>query len=69
MSNPILNEKNFNEQARVYEGAFMTVNGTIQVAVFLALILVCRALSYLLQLTIHSYGQDTAAVIWISQQC
>jgi uncharacterized YccA/Bax inhibitor family protein len=43
MSNPILNEKNFNEQARVYEGAFMTVNGTIQVAVFLALILVCTA--------------------------
>lgn len=43
MSNPILNENNFNEQERVYEGVPMTINGTIQVTLFLGLLLVCAA--------------------------
>ena len=43
MSNPILNENNFNEQERVYEGVPMTINGTIQVTMFLGLLLVCAA--------------------------
>lgn len=43
MSNPILNERNFNEQERVLEGAPMTINGTIQVTLFLGLLLVCAA--------------------------
>ena len=43
MSNPILNEKNFNEQERVYDGLPMTVNGTIQVTLFLGLLMVCAA--------------------------
>jgi len=43
MSNPILNEKNFNEQERVYDGLPMTINGTIQVTLFLGLLLVCAA--------------------------
>ena len=43
MSNPILNEKNFNEQERILEGMPMTINGTIQVTVFLGLLLVCAA--------------------------
>ena len=43
MSNPILNENNFNEQERILEGAPMTINGTIQVTAFLGLLLVCAA--------------------------
>ena len=42
MSNPILNEK-FAEQSRVLEGEPMTVNGTIQVTAFLAILLVAAA--------------------------
>lgn len=43
MSNPILNENNFNEQERILEGVPMTVNGTIQVTLFLGLLLVCAS--------------------------
>ena len=43
MANPILNEDRFNEQERILEGAPMTVNGTIQVTLFLGLLLVCAA--------------------------
>ena len=43
MANPILNEKNFSEQERVYEGSPMTINGTIQVTAFLGLLLICAA--------------------------
>ena len=42
MANPILNEK-FAEQERVLEGEPMTVNGTIQVTAFLAILLVAAA--------------------------
>lgn len=42
MSNPILNEK-FTEQERVLEGEPMTVNGTIQVTAFLAILLIAAA--------------------------
>jgi len=43
MPNPILNENNFSSQERVYEGSPMTINGTIQVSLFLGLLLVCAA--------------------------
>ena len=43
MSNPILNENNFNEQEKILEGAPMTVDGTILVTAFLGLLLVCAA--------------------------
>ena len=43
MANPILNEKNFNEQERVLEGLPMTISGTLQVTFFLSLLLVCAA--------------------------
>ena len=43
MANPILNDNNFNESERVFEGMPMTVNGTIQVTAFLGLLLVCAA--------------------------
>lgn len=43
MANPILNENRFNEQEKILEGMPMTVNGTIQVTAFLALLLVCAA--------------------------
>lgn len=42
MSNPILNEK-FVEQERVLQGEPMTVNGTIQIAAFLGILLVAAA--------------------------
>ncbi len=42
MSNPILNEK-FTDQERVLDGEPMTVNGTIQVTAFLAILLVAAA--------------------------
>ena len=42
MANPILND-NFTAQERVYEGEAMTVNGTIQIAGFLGLLLVAAA--------------------------
>ena len=42
MANPILND-NFVEQERVLQGEPMTVNGTIQVAAFLGVILVAAA--------------------------
>ncbi len=42
MANPILNQ-NFSEQERVYESEPMTVNGTIQIAGFLGLIMVAAA--------------------------
>lgn len=42
MANPILND-NFAAQERVYEGEAMTVNGTIQIAGFLGLLLVAAA--------------------------
>jgi len=43
MSNPILNENNFNGQERILEGIPMTVNGTIRITGFLGLILLCTA--------------------------
>ena len=43
MANPILNENNFREQDRVLDGSPMTVNGTIQVSLFLGLLLVVSA--------------------------
>ena len=42
MANPILNDK-FVTQERVYEGEAMTVNGTIQIAGFLGVLLVAAA--------------------------
>ena len=42
MANPILND-NFAAQERAYEGEAMTVNGTIQIAGFLGLLLVAAA--------------------------
>ena len=42
MANPILND-NFAAQERVYEGEVMTVNGTIQIAGFLGILLVAAA--------------------------
>lgn len=42
MANPILND-NFAAQERVYEGETMTVNGTIQIAGFLGVLLVAAA--------------------------
>ena len=43
MANPVLNDNRFNEQERILEGMPMTVNGTIQVTLFLGLLLVCSA--------------------------
>ena len=43
MANPILNENRFNEQERILQGVPMTVNGTIQVTLFLGLLLICSA--------------------------
>ena len=42
MANPILNE-NFTENERVFEGAPMTVNGTLQITAFLGFLLVASA--------------------------
>lgn len=42
MANPILNEK-FNVQERILDGEPMTINGTIQVTLFLGLLLVASA--------------------------
>ena len=43
MANPILNDNRFNEQERILEGMPMTVNGTIQITLFLGLLLICAA--------------------------
>ena len=43
MANPILNDNNFREQDRILDGSPMTVNGTIQVSLFLGLLLVVSA--------------------------
>ena len=42
MANPILNN-NFSEQARVFDGEPMTVDGTLQIALFLGLLLFAAA--------------------------